>query len=69
MTVKEMIESLSTLDPNAELVVSGFDHGFYRVLRVNLIDAELTDKGSLYEFAGEEYMEQGSRHVKVAMIV
>ena len=50
MTVRQMIAHLSAISPDAEVVLSGSDHSYYRVTRVGSCKAETDSNG---DYLGE----------------
>lgn len=68
MTVKDLIEQLSDCAQDAEVVLSGHDHGFNRVTDASYITAGPSPRGSYYEWYGPEKACHNEKPVAVVLI-
>lgn len=69
MKVKKLIEKLSTMDPETEVVVSGSDHSYRRVSEAIERKAEVVGRKHLSEYYDVESMSAPDNDVVTVLLI
>ena len=67
MKIQKLMDQLKSLDPDAEVVLRGEDHSYYRVSRADYVTAG-NAYGDYYEWYGEESAHEDEVPEKVLVI-
>lgn len=68
ITVKDLKKLIKNMPNEAELVVSGSDHEYFRVHHVTVVDAEFGESGDLHEYYCDASMYEGSEKGQVVLV-